>query len=154
MKRPGETAKTLQVSGMTLRNYVKEFAPVLSETATRKNGRQFSAGDVQTLKKANSLLSQGMTYKQVLEQLESEKPLEGEVLEEDWEEAPSAEDERPGTAIGTIEFLTMFMEQTQETLDAKEELISELRNDKERLEKELKWERLPWYRKLFQTPPE
>lgn len=155
LKRPGETAKTLQVSGMTLRNYVKHFSPLLSETATRNTGRQFTEKDIGILKRANSLLSEGLTYGQVLEKLEGEKTLEGEVLtDEDWNEAPAEETETPGMSLQVIEFLEMFIEQTQGTIEAKDELISELRNDKERLEGELKWLRLPWYRRLFTKPPE
>ena len=96
-----------------------------------------------------------MTYSQVQERLETQ-PLEGEVIDEQQPEPqpePSSEDFQPGdiSAIQTREFYERFF---KPALDAKDETISGLKTDKERLQRQLNYANLPWFRKWFSEPPE
>ena len=150
---PGEVSKTLDVTGATLRNYVKQFKPFLSENATKKTRKRFSPEDIQILKTAKSFLDAGLTYEQVSERLET-LPALGEVIDEPepetiFEDIPPAEE--PTTAIQTREFYEQFF---LPALDAKNETIQELKSDKERLQRQLNYERLPFFRKWFSKPPE
>ena len=169
MKRPGQVAEKLKVSGMTLRNYVKAFEPFLSDYATRPTGRRFTAEDVQTLKHASSLLREGLTYNDVRNQLDQEKTtgviLEDEYTEPEPEPEPETEPETPPTednqrssSIQTIDLFTNVVEHLKEehetTTKAKDELIHELKTDKAELKAEVTWLRMPWYRKLFTERPE
>jgi len=170
-KTPGEVSQTLDVTGTTLRNYVKQFSPFLSPDATRKTRKRFSPEDIQTLQTAKSFLDAGLTYEQVQERLENQA-VTGEVLENFQPETepqpePSPEDFQPEdiTAIQTREFYERFF---KPALDAKDETINELKSDKERLiqekeqerlekekaQRQLNYERQPWFRKWFTEPPE
>jgi DNA-binding transcriptional MerR regulator len=152
-QRPGKVAEILAVSGMTLRNYVKEFSEFLSPQAVKKTGRRFTDQDIRTLQIAASILRDGFTYDQAREQL-AEQPLEGEVID-DFPPETQPEDIPPfeeiPNALQTLEFYEKFI---QPALDAKDQTIDELKKDKERMQKELAWLRLPWYRRILAKPPE
>ena len=156
-KAPGEVSKTLDVTGATLRNYTKQFTQFLSPGATTKTRKRFNPEDIETLKTAKSLLNAGLTYGQVWQRL-NEQPLTGDVIDESQPEPepqpePSSEDFQPNdiSAIQTREFYERFF---KPALDAKDETISELKTDKERLQRQLNFQRLPWFRKWFNEPPE
>lgn len=150
---PGQLSKMLDVTGATLRNYVKHFGQYLSDDAQKKTRKRFNPDDVQTLRYAKSLLDDGYTYDEAVTKLETQ-PLEGEVLddlppfEDESQDAPPA-DEIP-SAIQTREFYEQFF---KPALDAKDQTINLLEQDKNRLQRELTFLRLPWYRKLFRDPP-
>jgi DNA-binding transcriptional MerR regulator len=159
-KTAGELSQTLGVTTATLRNYVSKFGQFLSPDATRKTRKRFSPEDVQTLLIAKSLLDDGLTYDQVSDQLQAQ-PLTGEVIDDlppetQPEDIPPA-DEIP-SAIQSIEFFSQVIEnlsaEHKNALTAKDEMIGELRQDKTRQQREISWLRLPWYRKLFNDPPE
>ena len=156
-KRPGEIAKTLNVTTATLRNYAKKFAPFLSKDATGETNRRYTPEDVETLKLASSLLRDGLTYEQVRSQLQ-ERPVTGEVIEDETtgpeppEDTPPEDTEpEPAVSMQTLEFFEKFV---QPALSAKDETIEILQRDKERLLRENAWLRLPWYRRLFTKPPD
>ena len=170
-KTPGEVSQTLGVTTATLRNYVKKFGQFLSPDATRETSKRFSPDDIETLKTARSFLHAGMTYKWVQEHLENQA-VTGEVLEDfqpetDPQPEPSSEDFQPNdiSAIQTREFYERFF---KPALDAKDETISELKTDKERLiqekeqerlekekaQRQLNYKNLPFYRQWFSEPPE
>lgn len=147
---PGQLSKSLDITTATLRNYVKHFGQFLSPDAQRKSRKRFNPDDVQTLRYAKSLLDDGLTYAETLDQLESQ-PLEGEVLDDlPPIDLPPAT-EIPSSAIQTKEFYDQFF---KPALDAKDETISELKEDKDRLQRQLNYERLPWFRRVFRDPPE
>ena len=156
-KTPGEVSKTLGVTGATLRNYTKQFTQFLSPDATTRTRKRFNPEDIETLRTAKSLLNAGLTYGQVWQRLETQ-PLEGEVLEDfqpkpEPQPEPSSEDFQPNdiSAIQTREFYERFF---KPALDAKDETITELKTDKERLQRQLNYANLPWFRKWFSEPPE
>ena len=148
-KKPGEIAKTLDVSTVTIRNYVREFSQFLSPSATAKTNRKFTPEDVRTLTLATSLLRDGSTYDEVRQQLTERLPLEGDVFEG---KEPEETYQEP-SAIQPLEFFQAFVDQLsaehQATITAKDETIETLKEDKERLQAEVDWLRLPWYKKLF-----
>jgi hypothetical protein len=59
--------------------------------------------------------------------------------------------EEASSALQTKEFYEQFF---KPALDAKDQTIEMLEQDKDRLQKENFWLRLPWYKKLFREPPE
>jgi len=164
--RPGQMKEILQVSGMTVRNYVKAFEPYLSETATKKSGRRFTPKDVETLKHANALLREGATYEEIQHHFDQEiaAAIVGEIIQETDQPEPEPQTEEPPEegsetdettrAIATIEFLNAYMEQAQETISAKDATIEILQKDKDRLQKQLDYERQPLFKKWFTKPQE
>ena len=151
-QRPGEIAAILNVSGMTLRNYVREFDQFLSPQAVNKTGRRFTERDVHTLQLATSILREGYTYDQVRERL-ANRPLEGEVLDDlpPFEEPQPEEhqaDDPPSSALQVYkQFFQPVIAAKDETIQAKDDHIEEL-------QKEIVWLRTPWYKKIFRDPPE
>jgi DNA-binding transcriptional MerR regulator len=152
-KRPGEVSQTLNVTGATLRNYVKAFGAFLSPEATAKTRKRYSDEDVSTLIYAKSFLDDGLTYDQVITRLD-ERPMTGEVLQgEGWEahpvepepEEPTPEEE-PDRQLVAQEIIKMLV-------DAKDETIDQLKDDKKQLQKEIAYLRLPWYQKPFTRQP-
>jgi DNA-binding transcriptional MerR regulator len=75
--KPRETGRRLRMPASTLRVYSTKFAPLLSPSASQPVdapggnpiSRLYSSTDVAILSQAKELLSQGMTYKQTLEEL-------------------------------------------------------------------------------------
>lgn len=155
--KPGAIAKTLGVSTATVRNYVHEFQKFLSPAATSDTNRRFTEKDVQVLRLVRSMLNEGESYEQVRQYLET-LPLEGDVFEGDVFEG--FEQEQPfqevPSAIQPLEFFTKFVEQLTEehksTIQAKDETIENLKADKERLQEEIDWLRLPWFIRWFRKP--
>ena len=149
-KPPGKLADELGVTGATLRNYVSHFGPFLSDQAKRKTRKRFSPEDVNTLKYAKSLLDDGLTYDQAADELETSQPLVGEVIDDEIP-APDPEPEIPPDdtqdqqyGLQLVEFLDMLnkehktaLEAKDEVIAAKEDQISELRQDKERQQKRI-----------------
>ena len=156
-KTPGEVSKPLLRRTPGLGSTTTKFGQFLSPGATTKTRKRFSPEDIRTLKTAKSLLDAGLTYSQVQERLENQT-LTGEVLEDfqpgtEPQPEPSPEDFQPGdiSAIQTREFYERFF---KPALDAKDETITELKTDKERLQRQLNYERLPWFKKWFSDAPE
>ena len=159
---PGEISETLNVSDTSVRNYVKHFQKFLSADATRRTRKRFSPEDVEVLKTAKRLLDEGFTYEQVTERLDSQ-PVTGEVIDDfqtepDTEPEPETIEDEPISAIQSMEFFSQVIEQLTEehktALQAKNEHIDELKADKDRLQRQLNYERLPFFRKWFTEPPE
>ena len=151
-KRPGEVSQTLNVTGATLRNYVKAFGAFLSPEATAKTRKRYSDEDVSTLIYAKSFLDDGLTYDQVITRLD-ERPMTGEVLQgEGWEARPIEPEpeeptpEEPNRQLATLEYIKIIV-------DAKDQTIDQLQDDKKQLQKENAYLRLPWYQRLFTRPP-
>ena len=153
-KRPGEVSQTLNVTGATLRNYVKAFGVFLSPEATAKTRKRYSDEDVSTLIYAKSFLDDGLTYDQVITRLD-DRPMTGEILQgEGWEarpvepepEEPAPEEPEQDRQLAPIEFIKLIV-------DAKDQTIDQLQEDKKQLQRELSWLRLPWYQRLFTRPP-
>ena len=155
LQKPGAIVKMLGVSGVTVRNYSHQFSSFLSPGATSETGRHFTSEDVKVLRLAASLLRQGFSYEEVRHQLEENQPMTGEVFEEGA--APEPRQEPPPSAIAPLEFFTQFIEtlkdEHQATLQAKDETIANLKEDKKRLQEEVSWLRLPFFVKWFRKPP-
>lgn len=151
-QKPGEVSKVLGVTGVTVRHYVKEFRQFLSAGATSDTNRKFTPEDVQVLKVARSLLSEGFTYEEVRHQLEERLPLEGEVWTGDVEPEQEPAFQEP-SAIQPLEFFTAFVdalkEEHQSTIQAKDEHLETLRLENERLKAEVDWFRLPFFIRWF-----
>lgn len=154
--KPGEVAKELGVTGVTLRSYSKEFSQFLSPGAINPVSRHFTLADRKTLKIASSILRQGFTYEEVRQQLTESLPLEGEIFEGEPEEEPTQE---APSAIQPLEFFQMVVDQLREehrsTLQAKDETIETLRQDKERLQAEVDFLHQPFFVRWFRSrkPP-
>ena len=162
-KRIGKIADEFGVSVPTVNNYTKEFGKFLSDTAIKPTSKRFTESDIEILKRARTWLLNGYTYDEVREELERQEVLEGEILDnEDLPPPPDEDTDGTGQSetleIQSIEFFEKFVERLtnehQTALDAKDETIAELRTDKERMQRELAWLRLPWYRRWLTKPPE
>ena len=146
----------LEIPPSTLRRYCSEWAPYLSESAqTTGKKRQFTQEDIDTLRTIRSLIGQRKNQAEIAAALEPET-LTGEVFDE-MPAAPDPEPELP-SAIQSIEFFGQILEQMTDqhksVIMAKDETITGLKKDKDRLQNELAWLRLPWFRKWFREPPE
>jgi DNA-binding transcriptional MerR regulator len=79
MLTAGQVAELLEVTGATLRNYVKWFSGFLSDGANVARGRSFSSRDVAVLTNARQLLQSGLKWENVkaaLENIEPDLPVE------------------------------------------------------------------------------
>jgi DNA-binding transcriptional MerR regulator len=80
LRQPGDVARELDISTSTLRRWAKEFHPYLSKMAAKSDDagagpsahRRYTRGDVRLLTRVKTLLDQGLTYDQVIRQLESQ----------------------------------------------------------------------------------
>jgi DNA-binding transcriptional MerR regulator len=76
---PHEVATQLQISPSTLRRWSKEFSPFLSDAAGRPHDeeegrtshRRYTDTDLETLMTIKGLLTEGLTYPQVIKRLEA-----------------------------------------------------------------------------------
>lgn len=133
-----ELAQLLNVTMTTIRNYVQAFAPHLSQFANRATGRLFTPEDIKLLERASLILKAGATYTDVKRELE--------LIEE---QPPAYENVELPEESKTQEPQRMELALVNETFKAMREHIETLKKDKEKLERELKWYRLPWYKKIF-----
>lgn len=156
-KRTGAIAKALGVSPMTIRNYVKYFAPILSPGATSETGRLFTPQDESLLRRAAGMLRSGQTYEQVLEQLSQAPSIEGEILDDTEQQPPAAQDQEPsyqtGAAIAPLEFFNAMLDRIQNehksTLDAQTRHIEDLQRERDQLRAEVERLRRPWWKKML-----
>ena len=146
----GETAKTLNTTTTTVRNWVNAFGEFLSPSAQLQRRKRFTPQDITILKEIQSLSNDGFTYAEIPDRL-NDVPLQ-EVL--DFEEIPPEEipDQQPppqdnALAIPEVfEFITQALDnaaaQHEREILAKDETIQLLRD-------ELNRQRQPWWKRLF-----
>ena len=158
-KTSGDVASLLDVSTATIRNYVERFGKYLSDSAKRKRSKRFSDKDIEVLKRVAYLLRKGLTYADVLDVFESE-PVEGEILDYDIPEPepqptkPEPEPEvKDNQEIAPLEFFDSLVEQLTDQhkreIEAKDDLIQELRSDKRRLQEQLDQTKKPWWKRIL-----
>ena len=147
--KPGEIAKTLGVSTVTVRNYVREFQQFLSAGATGDTNRRFTPEDVRTLKVASTLLRDGFTYEQVRSQLEEHLPMEGDILDTEEPHQEEPHQETP-SAIQPLEFFTRFVDALRQEHQAH---VDTLKAENARLQAEVDWLRQPFFVRWFRKPP-
>lgn len=136
-------AQTLEISGATLRNYVREFGEYLSDKARRSKQRRYTSQDIEILTRASKLLSEGYTYQDTREILAGQEAYTGEVVEDD-EEINNQGDEQP--IRGEIQPATFFKELIDSLTTRHEGEISYYK-------RQLAYWQLPWYKRLFREPP-
>lgn len=149
----GEVAKLLDITPTSTRNYVHALGSnFLSPGALKPNGKRFTPEDVSTLRKFRLLLTEGYSYHDAIERL----PVTPEIVAEPDRTEPETEEKQNSSAIQTIEMFERFQElmklqqeQFQETVHAKDETISILQEENERLRLENDRLKLPWWKKLF-----
>ncbi len=93
---PNEVSTKLQISPSTLRRWSREFSPFLSDAAGRPHDeaegrishRRYTDADLETLMTIKGLLSEGLTYPQVVKRLEVLQPprIDADVFIEDDED--------------------------------------------------------------------
>jgi len=145
-KRPGDAADIIGVTTPTLRNYSIQFADYLSEGTQSRTLKRYTDDDILILHYAKSQLDDGFTYEQVRDQLQ-DRPLIGEVLEDDWQPEPEPEPDpdlgsEPDRQLQTLEYIKIIVDSTTATIQAKDDQIEYLKAEIERLRK-------PWYKRLF-----
>lgn len=130
---PAEIRETLGVTDTTIRNYVKRFGRFLSPDATRKTQKRFNENDIKVLRIAKGYLDQKYTYEQTINLLESQ----------DFDDILDQPLPKPEPEINQTSALAIY----RETIRAKDAHIADL-------QKEIRWLRLPWWRRIFSDPPE
>ena len=125
--RAGQVSKLMDISGASLRNYVKWFARFLSDDATKGSGRYFSATDLSVLEEARRLLRAGWKVEEVTEELKLFNPKERPIqLGEDGEVVVA---EGQPSEVNLVHQLIATYEGR---LQDKDVLIQELKVSKER----------------------
>ncbi len=156
MYTASEMAKALDMSLSGVRNYNQHFRAHLSESAQVARGRRYTEDDLATLQRARKLSQRGYKIKDINEMLYLEPaPEESPLPEEQTQEAHQEQD--VNTALVLInQVMTQQQHQHEREITAKDDLITELRDDKRELQEdkrhlqdELKEYRKPWYKKLF-----
>jgi len=154
--RISEAADKIGITPSTVRNYVNQFGNLLSESATRPTRKRFNPTDMKVLTEINELLRSGLTYAETADRM----PAKPEIVDDttvDQEEIPPR---HPGAVDYDQQLVPMeFIEQIQqllqqqhdtykETINAKNELIDELKKDKAKMEEEISKMRRQWWRRF------
>ena len=151
---PKTVSEILGIPPSSLRRYCSAWSQYLSESAqTTGKKRQFTQEDIDALRIIRDLVGK-KSHAEIVAALQEPEPLTGEVFE-DFQ--PDQEPEQP-SAIQSIEFFSQVIDQMADqhksVIMAKDETITGLKKDKDRLQNELSWHRLAWYRRIFKNPPE
>jgi len=125
MITPRQASETLTIPTSTLRRWSKEFSEHLSPHEKGKH-RAYTITDLDTLRKIQELLDQGLRYADIHSRLNAiEKPSENE------------------TALLLLKDFTQVLEDNRATLQALNARVNELEN----------WITLPPLKRLFTKPP-
>ncbi|KAA3645386.1 MAG: MerR family transcriptional regulator [Chloroflexi bacterium] len=125
--RAGQVSKLMDISGASLRNYVKWFAQFLSDDATKGSGRYFSASDLSILEEARRLLRAGWKVDEVSEELKLFNPEERPIQLGEDGEVVLAESQR-----GEVNLMHQLIATYEGRLQDKDVLIQELKEGKAR----------------------
>ena len=125
--RAGQVSKLMDISGASLRNYVKWFAQFLSDDATKDSRRKFSAIDLSVLEEARRLLRAGWKVEEVAEELKLFSPEERPIQLGKGGEVVLAEG-RPGD----VNLMHQLIATYEGRLQDKDVLIHELKESKAR----------------------
>jgi DNA-binding transcriptional MerR regulator len=137
---PKQAANHLGVNPRTLRRWSVAFSKSLSESA-RKTGRKrgYTSDDISRLEQARDLLAEGKTIKEVAELL---PPAEQSSTASALILAPEA-NIALGQALERTKHLGYVTEDHEDRIKLLESKI-----------KRLRWERLPWWKKIRTPPPD
>jgi len=142
----GETARIIDVSTATIRNYVKAFEPYFSETAKRKHGKNFTNQDIQTLRTIRQHLDNGLTYEETAEYLTFTPEIIHGQEDPTFFESAAVANENAITLPQVADFVQQAIDnaaaQHQREIDALNRLI-------EKLETDLENARKPWWKRLL-----
>ena len=150
----GDVADHLGVTLQTVRNWLKIGDVYFSHSATRTTGKRFTTSDITQFEAIKELRAGGLNIDEIASRLSPAPQLVEDVGDTSPEPPTTPQDAT--SAIQTLElmqYVNELLEQQREafqpTIDAKNELIRELRNDKNRLQDELNRLRLPWWQRLI-----
>lgn len=130
--RAGQVAQLMDISGASLRNYVKWFAQFLSDDATKGTGRYFSATDLSVLEEARRLLRAGWKVDEVSEELKLFNPEERPIQLGKDGEVVLAESQ-----TGDVNLVHQLIATYEGRIQDKDVLIQELKNSKTRQSEKL-----------------
>lgn len=147
MIKPSQASEALNIPPSTLRRLAKEFENYLSpQTGSH---RSYTLEDLDTFRKIHKMLSSGMTYKEAKDKLQIIDPSENEVT--DLAIVPEI--------INQLTLSNEIINDLQNQIDKlkiqdqnKTESIIKMNQKLEKLESLYKWDRLPWYKKIFIDP--
>jgi len=130
---PRQAAAQLDISTRTLRRWSTAFKSSLSPSAGRKGRRRaYSSQDIQTLRQAQQQLAQGRKLVEVAPGL------------------PVVDPDQPGTALLLSPEANLALGQALERTSV---LTDSVTDHDDRLAALESYLRLPWYRRLFGSPP-
>jgi len=134
---PSQCAELIDVSTRTLRRYSSMLSNSLSEPASKRGRKRFySSQDVDTLRRAQKMMRQGMTLKDIAEVL----PIQPA---NDVEQTALTLSPEANLALGGV-----IERQRQEGEENRE--INQ--NQDERLDRLEEWAKQSWWKKLFSSP--
>ena len=141
----GQVSKALDVSTQTIRNWLRTAPDQFSSEAVQKTNKQFTPQDIAVLQNIQRLVSEGVKYKDVTDQL----PPIPEIVDS-FE--PDQDQSQEQNALQPIEFFDHFkimLEQIQHeheiTLASKDQTIATLQAEND-------WLKRPFWRKWFGSP--
>lgn len=145
MYKPNEASKLLNIPESTLRRLALQFKDYLSPQTGRK--RHYTQRDLSILQQARDMLESGLTVKLVSARLEK-------ITELMPDEQPTEQEPEPDNASPVLNQLAVLDKQYSSLLSELERLRDERQVDRERLARLEAWLSLPWWRRLFTSPPQ
>ena len=171
---PSQVSAMLNIPPATLRRYTKLFASRLSPGTQLQRGRRYSEADIRTLSKARELFEAGFSVEHVQERLSTSDDAMEKYSYPDVSSKSAEQRITPSTPAGPPKDTNAIGYQLQhlgESLAAlattsanlaRQQTVTEDRQS--RMEERLamteyklarleEWLKLPWYRRLFSSPP-
>lgn len=133
-----KAATQIGVSGQTIKNWQKKYPGSFSIAAKRKYDKHFDDEDIQALKELQQLKRNGLSAKQIKEQL----PLRPQEMDPD-PEYPEQEYQEPPLIEGEQDSSVLII---NKLLAGKDEVIGQLTNERDYLREQLEDERRSHWR--------
>lgn len=142
MYHPNQVSEMLSIPASSLRRLATEFRDMLSPQRSRH--RRYTESDIALLRKVRELTGQGMSLSEIRQALTivSETP------------------EREATAESTLALVPGISAELDRLDSGYHQVLSELEklreahaSDRERLQALEEWLTLPWWKRVFSTPP-
>ena len=145
MYTPAQVSEMLNIPPSTLRRLSSEFADMLSKQRSRK--RKYSESDIALLKRIREMTGEGVSLAEIRQALTIRIP------ESEPEPEPTA-DSTLALIPGIAGELARIDESHHRLTRELERLLTERQDDRQRLERLEAWLSLPWWVRLFRSPPQ
>ena len=144
MYTPAQVSEMLNIPPSTLRRLSSEFADMLSKQRSRK--RKYSESDIALLKRIREMTGEGVSLAEIRQALTIK------ILDE-AEPEPTADNTL--MLVPAIAGELARIDESHHRLTRElERLLTERQDDRQRLERLEAWLSLPWWVRLFRSPPQ